>query len=227
MSVELEGSKQAEPSAFRLVGTLGLAGLVSGFAIVGIYVATLPKITANKKAALQHAIFEVVPGAAHTQALRLSDDGRMVPDPEEEAPAVYAAYDESGAFAGYAIPAKGPGFQDTIALIFGYRPAEHAITGLRVLESRETPGLGDKIVKDQAFVEQWGKLRFDPSAAPPVLELVKGKASNPHQVEAITGATISSRSVTKIVNKALAERTPQLPEPGSEPPLAGGGGEQR
>ena len=45
------------------------------------------------------------------------------------------------------------GYQDVIRiLLYGYSPEHQAIVGMRVLESRETPGLGDKIEKDPAFL---------------------------------------------------------------------------
>ena len=61
----------------------------------------------------------------------------------------------AGAVAAAAVPAAGPGFQDTIALLYGYQPAEQRVVGMEVLESRETPGLGDKIFKDAEFVAEF------------------------------------------------------------------------
>ena len=48
---------------------------------------------------------------------------------------------------GLAVEAQGMGYQDVIRVIYGYSFEQDAIVGIRVLESKETPGLGDKIEK--------------------------------------------------------------------------------
>ena len=47
------------------------------------------------------------------------------------------------------------GFQDVVQVIFGFDPTTGKILGMKVLDSKETPGLGDKIFKDKAFVDQF------------------------------------------------------------------------
>lgn len=186
--------KPAEASGFRLVATLAAAGLLSGLAIVGAYEVTLPIIEANDARALQRAVLHVVPGSERMQGLVVENGTTHVAGPDETAQ-VYAAYDGGGAFLGYAIPAEGAGFQDTIKLIYGYDPARKAIIGMEVLESRETPGLGDKILKDHAFKANFDALSVDPG----VVCVKHGTKTAPNQVDAITGATISSKSVTRII----------------------------
>ncbi len=185
-------SEKAEPSSTRLALTLGAAGLLSGLGLVGMYEATLPTIQRNKAEALRKAVFEVVPGASRMQPIEGD---------------TYAAFD-GDTFKGYAVAAEGPGFQDTIRLIFGVAPARDKIIGMRVLESRETPGLGDKIFKDKKFVDAWNDL-----AVKPEIVAVKGGASKPHELDSITGATISSKAVVKIVNKANEAWLEKLPPP--------------
>ena len=58
-----------EPSSVRLVGSLAVAGFLSGLIIIGIYVATLPTITANKARELREAVFQVLPGVTQMQPL--------------------------------------------------------------------------------------------------------------------------------------------------------------
>jgi electron transport complex protein RnfG len=196
---------------WRLILTLAAAGLISGLAIVGIYEVTLPRITANKAEAMRRAVFEVLPGAERLQRL-VWRDGGLVPAEKGE-PAVYSAYAADGTFVGYAVPGEGSGFQDNIKLIYGYHNRDRRIVGMRVLESRETPGLGDRIFKDQAFVDQFRDLAVDPE-----IVLVKGKGTKDNEVDAITGATISSTAVVKILNAAQAAWADRLPAPGDEPP---------
>jgi electron transport complex protein RnfG len=218
----------ANPSSLRLVMTLAIAGLLSGIAIIGIYEATLPTITANKAQELREAVFKVLPGVTQMQAL-VYRDGELVAvaEPEKDEPVIYGGHDERGAFVGYAVPAAGPGFQDTIALLYGFKPGDRHVVGMEILESRETPGLGDKIYKDADFVAEFSALLVDPE----IVAVKKGTKTGPNQVDAITGATISAKAVVRIINEAHAEWSDRYPAPGSEPGLeasepADTGGEQ-
>jgi len=204
------------PSSLRLVLTLAIAGLVSGVAIIGIYESTLPTITANKARELREAVFKVLPGVSQMQALVHRDGELVVVEvPDKNEPVIYGGHDEQGDFVGYAMPAAGPGFQDTIAILYGYKPGEKIVVGMEVLESRETPGLGDKIYKDAEFVGGFSSLSVEPE----ILAVKNGTKSQPNEIDAITGATISSKAVVRIINEAHAAWSAQLPAPGFEPQL--------
>jgi electron transport complex protein RnfG len=203
-----------EPSSIRLVLTLAAAGLLSGLAIVGAYEVTLPTIQANNARALERAVFKVVPGSAQMQGVVIDEDGAHAAG-ANEAPDVYAAYDDAGSFAGYAIASEGPGFQDVIRLIYGYDPAARRIVGMDVLESRETPGLGDKIYKDQDFVGNFSALAVDP----PIESVKHGEKTAEHHVDAITGATISSKAVVRIIREANERWLDVLPGVDGAPEL--------
>lgn len=206
----------ASPSSLRLVMTLAVAGLLSGIAIIGIYEATLPTITANKAQELREAVLKVLPGVTQMQAL-VYRDGELVvvAEPDKDEPVIYGGHDAQGDFVGYAIPAAGPGFQDTIALLYGYQPGDRQVVGMEILESRETPGLGDKIYKDADFVAEFSELRVDPE----IVAVKKGTKTAANEVDAITGATISAKAVVRIINEAHTAWSGKLPAPGSEPRL--------
>jgi electron transport complex protein RnfG len=209
-------AQREEPGSLRLVFTLFMAGLIAGLTLAGVYEGTRPAIERNQARALERAVYTVVPGSTQMQKLILTE-GELVPasdDPALTGPLVIAAYDETGAFAGYAIPAEGAGFQDTIRLLFGYDPAGRQVIGMEILESRETPGLGDKIFKDEQFVATFRDLAIEPR-----IELVKEGRTAPNEVDAITGATISSQAVVNIINGALQRWLDQLPPPETLPPL--------
>jgi electron transport complex protein RnfG len=197
-----------EPTPLRLVLTLSLAGLLSGLIIVGIFETTLPTITAYQAEQLRLAVFEVLPGTRRLQRL-VYREGELMPSEEtgDDVEYVYAGYDGDDRLLGYAIPGAGPGFQDTIKLLYGYRPALGQVSGMRILESRETPGLGDKIYKDRTFVDGFRAL-----AVTPEIQAVKpGRGGAPHQIDAITGATISSKAVVRIINQANERWLSRLP----------------
>jgi electron transport complex protein RnfG len=210
-----DSTHNASPSSLRLVLTLAIAGLVSGIAIIGIYESTLSTITANKARELREAVFKVLPGVTKMQALVYRGEKIVVVDePDKDEPVVYGGYDEQGDFVGYAMPGAGPGFQDTIALLYGYKPGEKLVVGMEILESRETPGLGDKIYKDMDFVNEFSALSVEPE----IVTVKKGTGSAANEVDAITGATISAKAVVRIINETHDAWAGQLPPPGTEPP---------
>jgi electron transport complex protein RnfG len=193
-----------------MIATLGVAGLCSGLAVAGIFLATQPRIERNRAEALEKAVYHVLQGATRRAAFVLRGDALA---PFEDAqghlprePAVYAGYDLEGRLVGFAIPAEGPGFQDTVKLLYGVDVGRRRVIGLQVLESRETPGLGDKIVKDQGFLANFRDLALDPE----ILAVKRGR-SRPNEVDAISGATISSNAVVRIINEANRQWLARLP----------------
>jgi len=184
-----------------MMATLGVAGMCSGLAIVGIFLLTQPRIERNRAEALEAAIFRVLKGA-RSRVAYVVRDSKLVPfeSPDGGLPkedAVYAGYDASGKLVGFAIPAEGAGFQDTIKLIYGFDAKTERVVGMEVLESRETPGLGDKIIKDAKFLANFHNLAVEPK----IVAVKSGKKSD-NEVDAISGATISSKAVVKIINDA-------------------------
>lgn len=179
----------------RLVFSLATVGFIVGVVIVASFEATKETIRKNKEEALQAAVFRVVPGAKRVEPW-VGPDGKTY----------YIGYDEQGGVAGVAIEAAGQGFQDTIRILYGYSPKENAVVGMEVLESKETPGLGDKIGSDPQFQSNFDKLVVEREVV-----LVKhGEKKNPWEIEAITGATVSSRAITNILRESLARVLPIL-----------------
>ena len=85
-----------------------------------------------------------------------------------------------------------------IRLIFGYDPGSGEVLGMKVLESKETPGLGDKIEKDSSFVAEFAGVEA------PLVGVKPGNAAGGEdEVVMITGATISSRAIIDIINHRL------------------------
>jgi electron transport complex protein RnfG len=210
---EILKQKGAEPTSLRLITTLTIAGLLSGIIIIGIYEITLPTITKNKAEELRRAVFKVLPGISNLQ--KLVYDKKLRPftgKADESFEFIYGGYDDKGKFIGYAIPSEAPGFQDIIKILYGYKPAKKVIVGMAVLQSLETPGIGDKIYKDMEFQENFLSLAVEP----PIKAVKKGTKSKPNEIDAITGATISSKAITKILNLGNNTWLSRLPTVGSE-----------
>jgi len=197
-------------STFRLVATLAVAGVLAGILIAAVNQHTMPIIEAYRAEQLRLAVYEVLPQAARYTTFYLVDGALSASLPasakEADYRRVYAGYDEAGQLAGLALSRGESGFQDIVQVIFGFDPASGRLSGMKVLESKETPGLGDKIFKDQAWVDQ-----FFAGPQVPLLPVKPGAGRGlPGEIDTITGATISSRTVIQIVNNAVEEWMPVL-----------------
>lgn len=195
-------------SAGRLVVTLGGAGAMAGALIVLVFTATAPRIEAHRAARLDAAVQEVLKAPARYDTLWVVDGMLVRQAPAGRDPAdgrVFHGFDAEGRAIGYAVVGQSPGFADIIRVIFGYDPATRTLLGMKVLESKETPGLGDRIELDSGFVNQFR----DPLT--PLVGVKPGQGKGqPGEIDMITGATISSRTVIKAINDALARVGPAL-----------------
>ncbi len=197
-------------SPLRLVATLGISGALAGLLLVSVHRVTEPVIAAHKQRVLEDAVLEVLAGPTSYRTLYLVD-GAFTPDlPAGADPrtldTVYAGLGDDGArLDGFAIPASKPGFQDKVSLLFGWEPKDGTVRAIRVLESRETPGLGDRIEKDPAFAAGFV------GRTTPLVGVKAGRGTGaPSEVDMITGATISSRTVIDAIDTTLARLRPAL-----------------
>ncbi|MDX1577595.1 MAG: FMN-binding protein [Gemmatimonadota bacterium] len=197
-----EGGRPRVASA-RLISTLAVAGALAGLAIVFVHQWSEPRIQAHRAAALAAAIDEVLGGPESYRTLWVGPDG-LTPELPPGADStgtdrVYLGEDAEGRPAGFAVEGEKPGYQDVVGLIFGYDPAAGEVIGMKVLESKETPGLGDKIEKDSSFVREFR------GVATPLKGVKPGAGTDAaSEVDMISGATISSRTVIEIINERLA-----------------------
>jgi len=176
-----------------MILVLCLVSAISGGALVGIYRYSQPLIEVNKKKEVQKAIFTVLPQTKNYKVI-IKNERK-----------IYEGFDVSGKLTGYAFVGKGGGYQGEIEVMIGMNPQFAKIRGIEILESVETPGLGAKITSDW-FKNQFKKLNFLP-----FIDLIKGKKpEKPNQIQAITGATISSRAVVNILNKTIKEVREEL-----------------
>jgi len=174
----------AGSTALRMVCALLAVGLVSGAFLVLVYNYATPKIEVNKKSETKKAIMDIFP------------DAKDIKDMHNEE--IFSVKDASGKILGYAFTAEGNGYQGTIKMLAGANADLTSMKGIEVLESQETPGLGAEIAEDK-FRGQFNGLSITHD-----IEYVKNKKpEKPYEIEAITGATISSRSVVSILNEEI------------------------
>jgi electron transport complex protein RnfG len=113
---------------------------------------------------------------------------------------------KNGSVIGYAAIAEGAGYGAAfggpdIKLVFGIEPENKTIIGVRIIIHGETPGLGSKITENE-FLEQFQGKGLEEIA----LRRDEG------EIDAITGATISSRTVVDIIREKMEEIVGLLPE---------------
>jgi len=186
----------------RMILVLTSVGLISGGFLAGVAALTKEKIALNVQAEIEEAIRVVVDEAEVNRILH-----------KEENLVIYQESEEDGQIVGYAVQATGVGFQDKITLMFGLDPSLAEITGLTIIDQKETPGLGAKIEDWESFLQFWENREATGSLTlrkPPVNDIER---LQPSEVNTITAATISSNKVLEIVNLSL-ERLRELIQQG-------------
>ena len=112
----------------------------------------------------------------------------------------FEVYDSSGTLLSYAVATSSKGYGGTIKVMTGIDAETGDVIGVNVYDnSTETPGLGAKTSEDD-FSGQFGGSQSDTG-----FTVSKDADKNPDKtsVDAVTGATISSRAVVKAVNQAI------------------------
>jgi len=158
---------------------------------------TRPRIEAYRLEQLKKAIAEVLP--AHESYDEITADGMIL----------YVGRNSATIEpVGVAFEAIGNGFQGKISIMVGMTTDFTKIYAIKVLEQLETPGLGTKIVSDPSNKEDqfWFPNQFKNLSVIPQIDLVKNvKPVKPNEIQAITGATISSRSLVTILNNNIQQ----------------------
>jgi electron transport complex protein RnfG len=187
--------------ASMLRNALGLAlfAAVTVGVIAVTEVGTRDAIREQREAARRRALLEILPAEAFDNAIL--DDVVIVAAAPLGLPAPEEAFiaRRAGEPIAAMVPLRVPdGYSGEIRLVLGVRP-DGRIVGLRVLEHRETPGLGDRT---EARKSDW-ILTFDGRALgdPPAEQWAVRKDGG--SFDAFTGATITPRAVIRGVRRAL------------------------
>ncbi len=181
-------SSKKEGGIVQLVVVLGLITLVCALLLGVINGVTADKIKQNAIETRNAAMAEIIPDA------EFEDLETTVPAPDKSTPAISGVYKATlnGEDAGYCIQVEPSGFGGTLTLIVGVN-ADGTIAGAKVTGHAETPGLGAKAQADPNWITQFAGQPADGSLA-----VTKDGGT----INAITGATITSRAVTLGVNTA-------------------------
>lgn len=167
-----------------MIIVLSIIGIISAVLLAYVYQWTLPYINKHQQKKEKEAVFAVLPEA---------DDYQKV---KKSGLTFYEGYNQSGSRIGVAMKITGGGFQGKITLMVGTDPERKKIYGIEVIDHMETPGLGANIT-GREFKSNFNNKPFGD------YKVIKRPADTSLEVEAISGATISSTKVTNIVETAF------------------------
>jgi len=211
---------QPETPSFAMLRTLAGIAMMSGLLVVMVYEITKPIIAENKRIAIEKAISVIISDVSSKKDYSLGPEGlvALTADTKEIAKGsekIYAAYNDKGELQGIALEAAATGYQDVIRILYGYNPDCECVTGIKVLKMAETPGLGDKIAFDPEFLKNFVALdaKLNESGDALLNEIVTVKAgtkTEEWQIDAISGATISSNAIGKMINQSSQKMLPLI-----------------
>lgn len=171
-----------------------IAGLVLGF----VFQLTKEPIRIQKEKAIQAACAEVFPAAVSFEEFDSAPSGEVRDFSAANGVTigtVYKALGADGAVAGYVMEVtSSQGYGGNIRLYEGIT-TEGTLNGVSILEIAETPGLGMKA--DSVLVPQFAGKTVSS------FTYTKTGAAADNQIDAISGATITTEAVTNAVNAGL------------------------
>lgn len=207
--------EQQQTSAWEMYRAIVGIGALCALVIVGVFQGTAARIADNQDRFLAGAIGEVLPVTVDTLAVDIDEAGRLVPTTEPATRPVFLAYDANGDLAGAVLTGIGMGYQDNIRVLYSYSFEQQAIVGFKILDSKETPGLGDRVEIEPHFIANFEALdaRLNDSGdglANPIVTVKQGEKAEPWQIDGITGATITSEAIGNILNDSANQWIPVL-----------------
>ena len=173
-----------EYSIFQIAINLIITCLVSGLIIGLVYYFTAPIAAEKKEISKQESMRSLVSDA---------DNFKAVPDKEQ-----WFTAEKDGKIIAYVVPGESKGYGGQIKMLVAVKP-DGEVIDYSITTSNETPGLGDNASKEPFKNEFKGKKEAN-------LTVTKD-ASDKDDIQAMTGATISSRAVTLAVKNAVHEVT--------------------
>ena len=185
---------------------LTLVVLVSVVALTLVDTVTEERIAANKREAIKQMLASLFPEMAdflqdeESGLYSLFDASAVAIDEETEETYVLSGFPPIG----FAFMTNGRGYGGKIGILVGLE-VDRAVRGIRIISHQETPGLGAKITALD-FLDQFAGLSTG--------ELAIRRDGG--AVDAITGATISSRAVADGVAEGIVDMTAVLEAVGEE-----------
>lgn len=205
----------ASPSV-AMIRALGLVSLISGFSVTLAYQWAKPYVEENQRISTEQAVRAVLPAAVTQRAFLLTpEEARVAPSDSPPESRVYVGYDEGGKIVGIAARGAARGYADLVQVMYAYEPGCRCITAVRVVKMNETPGLGDKVTKDPAFLKNFEALDAQPNTegtalANPIVTVKNGTKRAPWQIDAISGSTVTSKAIGRALDQSAQRLVPLM-----------------
>ncbi len=193
------------PDWIRFPLVLMIVTAISAASLAALYAVTLPKKLAIQAERTQAALKIVMPEATDFEVKEATAQGK---------PFTYRIAKKGSEVIGYVAEGHATGYSSVLQVMAGVNK-QFDLQGIKVLYQKETPGLGDKVDEilskktwwtiltgtspDEQGLRPWFQVQFDGKKAPVKVQKDGGT------IDAITGATISSRAVCDAVNTAVAD----------------------
>lgn len=197
------------PVVFMTILSMILTGALATLSHV-----TAPRIAQQKMVKEQRAVLELLQPSlgsdtipADVSSIPASDIQRLYTTHVSKKYSELMASDyyealKDNAIVGYVFPISGKGLWGTITGFIGVDPSGTRLLGVTFLSHQETPGLGGRI-DEPWFKEQFRNLSIPPDGSNAIIYRTGGSGN----VDAITGATLTSSSVSRICNDAVSRIT--------------------
>jgi len=194
----------------RLSVVLAIVTVVAAFVLAEIYSVTKPQIELQKLAKTRDALNFVLPEAQYMSPVTRRvpvKDGDGITLYEKEEVMYYRAFadPDSQQLLGYAFKAEGSGYSSVIETMVGI-DTTGTIQNIKIISQKETPGLGALAEDSDPFTgKKWSTQQFIGKS---VTDLKVDKDGG--DIVSITGATITSRTITNSIRDELKILLPQI-----------------
>ncbi|MGE0074963.1 MAG: FMN-binding protein [Sphaerochaetaceae bacterium] len=182
-------AKRIQPLVFMALVTIACILVTAA-----LHLSTLERVQINEQFFLWRSVLD---------AAAISHDGQpnsvatLFQDMVETYENQYVVETEDGTTR-YVVERTGPGLWGPITIMIGFKDDLKTLAGISIVSQSETPGLGARIE------ERWFTSQFAGKQGP-FRMVEEGTADAPEEIDAITGATITSESVKNIMNRVTAE----------------------
>ena len=188
-------------STAKIIIVLTLITVISGAVLAVLDIYTKPRIDAYKNKVRNEAVYEVLPENVKVETIT-----KTANENGEDVEYTFYEATKNNKIVGYAFQVAGGGFQSELVLMVSVTPDFSEIINAKILAQVETPGLGTKIEDDPSNKEDpaWFMHQFKDLMVNPKITYIKNvKPSKDNEIQAITGATISSAAIVRIMNTGI------------------------
>ncbi len=178
--------------ALKILIFVIVMGTVSGALLVGVNAITAPLVSKNEELKLKSSVLDAIE-IAYGKSDVINVFAENIKATKKDNYTFYTAADGSVAF-----EFQGPGLWGPISGIVSLEKDLKTVRKIKITHQEETPGLGGRIA-ESGYLKQFKNKEVSPR----IVFMPEGKAAKKNEVDAITGATGSSRAFEKLINENL------------------------